>query len=258
MYEFIRAERRPVTREQAAAAVGISRKLAAFHLDKLVQAGVLRAGYGLLDDRRRVGRSPKVYEPADIDTRVSIPERRPDFIAGILVDAVLTETTADNGQQAAIRVAGERGPSTAEAERAARRPGRLGAERALTVAETVLKRHGYEPFRQSSHCIRLRNCPFHALAAQSTDLVCGLDHAYLAAFVDALRTPDPRARNPPTIEVTAVVRWSPWSSSRSCSVRWRSVWRGSARAPASSSSTSAGWCSDSAGFATKPADLDWR
>jgi hypothetical protein len=139
MYEFIRAERRPVTREQAAAAVGISRKLAAFHLDKLVQAGVLRAGYGLLDDRRRVGRSPKVYEPADIDTRVSIPERRPDFIAGILVDAVLTETTADNGQQAAIRVAGERGPSTAEAERAARRPGRLGAERALTVAETVLK-----------------------------------------------------------------------------------------------------------------------
>ena len=38
MYAFIRKARRPVTREEAAASVGISRKLAAFHLDKLVEA----------------------------------------------------------------------------------------------------------------------------------------------------------------------------------------------------------------------------
>jgi predicted ArsR family transcriptional regulator len=44
MYAFIRKARRPVTREEAAASVGISRKLAAFHLDKLVEVGLLRTG----------------------------------------------------------------------------------------------------------------------------------------------------------------------------------------------------------------------
>lgn len=36
MFDFIRQERHPVTREEVAATLGISRKLAAFHLDKLV------------------------------------------------------------------------------------------------------------------------------------------------------------------------------------------------------------------------------
>src|SRR6516225_117313 len=64
MYAFIRAARRPVTRDEAAAAVGISRKLAAFHLDKLVDAGALRARYQAAG---RVGRAPKVYEPPEAD-----------------------------------------------------------------------------------------------------------------------------------------------------------------------------------------------
>jgi predicted ArsR family transcriptional regulator len=43
LYRFVAAQPDPVTRDQAAAAVGISRKLAAFHLDKLVSAGLLEA-----------------------------------------------------------------------------------------------------------------------------------------------------------------------------------------------------------------------
>src|SRR5205814_6965297 len=38
LYSFVRAAHRPVSREEAAASTGISRKLAAFHLDKLVGA----------------------------------------------------------------------------------------------------------------------------------------------------------------------------------------------------------------------------
>jgi hypothetical protein len=39
MYDFIRRARRPITREEAAAHTDISRKLAAFHLDKMVALG---------------------------------------------------------------------------------------------------------------------------------------------------------------------------------------------------------------------------
>src|SRR5258708_6356587 len=109
MYDFIRAARHPVTRDEAAAAVGISRKLAAFHLDKLVDAGLLVAGFAAVGGVRRVGRTPKAYQPADREFRVSIPQRQHDLLAGILLDAVLTEGRREDARQAATRVAGEHG-----------------------------------------------------------------------------------------------------------------------------------------------------
>ena len=57
LYALVRAAHRPVSREEAAASTGISRKLAAFHLDKLVSAGLLRARYYVPPGPRRVGRS---------------------------------------------------------------------------------------------------------------------------------------------------------------------------------------------------------
>src|SRR5215467_5810500 len=89
LYEHVRAAGVPVTREEAAGSVGISRKLAAFHLDKLVEAGVLRARYQATGGSRGVGRTPKVYEPSDLDIRISIPQRQYDILAGILLDAVV-------------------------------------------------------------------------------------------------------------------------------------------------------------------------
>ncbi|HST48544.1 helix-turn-helix transcriptional regulator [Jatrophihabitans sp.] len=193
MYEFIRTARRPVTREQAAEAVGISRKLAAFHLDKLVGAGLLRSDYEPVGGLRKVGRTPKVYQPVDRDIRVSIPERQPDVLASILLDAVLTERAGETARQAAIRAAQDRGRQVAATEREQLRPGRLGAERALTLSETLLKRHGYEPERVSSGCVALRNCPFHPLAEQARELVCGLNHAYLTGFLAGLDAPTVQA-----------------------------------------------------------------
>jgi hypothetical protein len=98
-YDFIRAARRPITREEAAAAVGISRKLAAFHLDKLVAAGLLRTDLPRPSGVRKVGRAPKVYVPVDADVRMSIPERRPDVLAAILIDAVLSERAAETARR---------------------------------------------------------------------------------------------------------------------------------------------------------------
>jgi predicted ArsR family transcriptional regulator len=186
MYAFIRRSDRPVTRDEAAASVGISRKLAAFHLDKLVAAGLLTAGYANLSGVRRVGRTPKVYEAADVDVRVGIPQREHGILADILIDAVLTETGGESARQAALRVAVDRGRRLGESERDQARPGRLGAERALTCAGEVLERHGFEPVRDAPTLLRLRNCPFHPLAAKAPDLVCAINHAFLTGLLAGL------------------------------------------------------------------------
>lgn len=188
MYGFARRARRPVTREEAASVAGISAKLAAFHLDKLVAAGLLRARYESPAGTRKVGRKPKVYEPTEADIRVSIPERRPDVIAGILIDAVLTEEPGEGARAAALRAARQHGEETGAAERDRIRPGRLGPERSLTVSENVLARYGFEPERRAATGVRLLNCPFHQLAARSPELVCGLNHAFLGGLLCGLET----------------------------------------------------------------------
>jgi predicted ArsR family transcriptional regulator len=173
-----------VTREAAADAVGISRKLAAFHLDKLVAAGLLdaRIGTGV---ERRVGRAPKVYERAAEEVAVHVPPREPELLAGILVDAVLDERPDERAGQAVLRVARERGRAAGAAERARVRPGRVGTERALALAGTLLRQHGFEPGREPGG-LRLRNCPFHPLAAAAPELVCGLNHAFLGGVLEGL------------------------------------------------------------------------
>jgi predicted ArsR family transcriptional regulator len=185
MYAFIRRAGHPVTRDEAAASVGISRKLAAFHLDKLVAAGLLEAGYANLTGVRRVGRTPKVYEPAAVDVHVSIPQREYGLLADILLEAVLAATPRTSAHQAALDAAAEHGRRLGGAERAETR-GRLGAERALTLADQVLERHGFEPVRSTSTLLRLSNCPFHPYAAKATELVCAINHAFLAGFLDGL------------------------------------------------------------------------
>lgn len=184
LYDFARDERRPVSRDEAASAVGISRKLAAFHLDKLVDVGLLHFRF-LQPAQARVGRPPKMYAPADAEFAVSIPARRPDLMADVLAHAVLTEGGPTSVRDTAVRLARERG---ADAVRATTRPrgGRVGAERALRLAEDALVEYGFEPYRTRGTCIRLRNCPFHPLARELPELICRLNHAFVAGALDGL------------------------------------------------------------------------
>ncbi|WP_414941331.1 helix-turn-helix transcriptional regulator [Amycolatopsis sp. cmx-11-51] len=186
MYAYARRTRRPVTRDETAAAVGVSRKLAAFHLDKLVAAGLLRSGFAA-GPAVKVGRKPKVYEPVDEAVQVQLPARRHEILAGILAEAVLAEGTGETARAAVLRVAGERGLATGDEERTRTRPGRLGVERALTVAEGALRRYGFDPSRDTKTCVRLRNCPFHPLSAEAPELVCGINQAFLSGFLTGVR-----------------------------------------------------------------------
>src|SRR5215831_19131570 len=152
LYALVRAAHRPVSREEAAASTGISRKLAAFHLDKLVSAGLLRARYDAPLGPRRVGRTPKTYEPSGVDISISIPARHYDVLADILIDAIRAGASGEDPQAAATQAARAKG--------------------ALTVAGEVLDELGYEPQREAPTELRLRNCPFHPLSARAPDVVC--------------------------------------------------------------------------------------
>lgn len=186
LYEFARASRRPVSRDEAASAVGISRKLAAFHLDKLVDAGLLTSDFDNASAMR--GRPPKVYMTSDVGYAVSIPTRRHELLAEILAKGMVDEDQHGSARVGAVRAAYQRGVAAAQHVSGRVRRGRIGAERAWKLVEQVLVLNGFEPYHPASGCMRLRNCPFHPMAAAMPDLVCGLNHAFTSGVIAGLPT----------------------------------------------------------------------
>jgi predicted ArsR family transcriptional regulator len=173
LYDFVRRQDHAVGRDEAADGTGMSRGLAAFHLDKLVDAGLLAARYEApAGQPRGRGRAPKVYRAVGEGLAVTIPQRRYELIAEILADAVAG--SPDRAYEAAM-------------EGAARRGRELGAD--LSAAGTgvveALDGLGFEP-RADGDRVLLRNCPFHALAGRQTALVCGLNHRFVDGLVGAL------------------------------------------------------------------------
>ncbi|MGC1211971.1 MAG: hypothetical protein WA890_11990 [Micromonospora sp.] len=184
LYDYVRGQDHPVTRDEAAEARHISRNLAAFHLDKLVDAGLLQARYEApADQPRGRGRTPKVYEAAPGCISLTIPERRYDLMGEILAQAVAEDPT--DARSAALRLAAQRGAAIGH---------EAGGGGPLGV---VLAELGFEPADEDK-LIRLRNCPFHDLAAQQTALVCGLNQAFIAGLLDGLDRPDLKADLAPT------------------------------------------------------------
>jgi predicted ArsR family transcriptional regulator len=176
LFDYVRRQNRPVSREEAAEAQGMSRGLAAFHLDKLVDAGLLRARYQAPAGRPRGrGRAPKVYESAQESLAITIPERRYQLIAEILADAVDEDPTDVAG--AAHRHARRRGVDLGE---------QLQDEHGKADLMDVLAELGFEPKPDADGQVLLYNCPFHALAARHTSLVCGLNLAFVGGLVDGL------------------------------------------------------------------------
>ena len=188
LYVFVRAQGRPVNRDEAAAAEGISRKLAAFHLDKLVDRGLLIATYARPPGRggRGAGRTAKYYRPSERQLDVSIPERRYDLLGSILLRGARSQAPGEAPEDAARRAAEETGLEIGRTERTRRGIPPPGPERAMAVASEVLGETGYEPYRDDTGCVRLRSCPFHALAERDRDLVCSMNERLVDGVVRGL------------------------------------------------------------------------
>ena len=184
LYRFVCSQDQPVSRDQAAQAVGIARHKAKFHLDRLEAEGLLEADYVRLTGRSGpgAGRPAKRYRRGTKEFAVTLPARDYELAARIMADAivesarthspildVVKDTAAVYGSAIAA-TACEHGSS---------------ADAALEIAVRVLSNHAYEP-RRSESTVILANCPFRALAADHTDLICRLNHALLAGFADSL------------------------------------------------------------------------
>lgn len=189
LYALARASGEPITREIAAERLGISRKLAAFHLDKLVDAGLLVADFGRSTRTRTLGRTPKGYRPSSLEVSVTIPQRSYQRLAEMLLDAASSTSSKRTGYDAALRAGASAGERAGAEIRAGVRGGRIGPERGLTLAEAELRTRGFEPVRESANCVTLTNCPYQPLAAQATELVCGLNHSFITGLVRGLGAP---------------------------------------------------------------------
>lgn len=176
LYEYVVAQGRSVGRNEAAEGVGISRTLAAFHLDKLAEAGLLDTGFTRLTEAKPGpggGRPAKVYRRGRTHRKVTLPERDYQGLAALLAEVVHGLDAGDRAM-AAARAAGER----------LHEPGGLVA---------TLRARGYEPYEQD-HRVRLRNCPFHQVAAAEPLLVCAMNLALCQGIAggEATAELDPR------------------------------------------------------------------
>lgn len=176
LYDHVAAQGRAVGRNEAAEAVGISRTLAAFHLDKLADVGLLETDFARLTEAPAGpggGRPAKVYRRGRTPIEINLPERDYRALAALLAE-VVHDLDADERAVAVARAAGQR----------AHRPGGWLA---------TLRERGYEPYEHDGR-VRLRNCPFHQVAEEQPLLVCAMNLALCQAIAgpDASAELDPR------------------------------------------------------------------
>ena len=185
VYDAVRAGDGPQTREAVATATGISKRLAAFHLDLLADGGLLEVDYARPPGRSGpgAGRPAKRYRPASVDIELRVPARRYDLAARILARAVSESAPGDDPQVRALHVAREEGEQIGRL----RQPGgRLSAVATLDTAEQVLGDLGYEPARADDRCVRLRNCPFRSVVDVAPGLVCGVNDELVSGMLAGL------------------------------------------------------------------------
>jgi len=193
LYLHVARSHEPVGRDAAAAALGISRALAAFHLDRLVEAGLLTTEYRRLTGRAGpgAGRPAKLYRRADVQLDVTLPERREDVLANLFATAleadesrpVLDEAAADVGHEVGRRARREAGAGATVPQR-------------LTAVADALGSLGYEAVADGE-TVTLHNCPFDRVASGHRDLVCHTNTALMEGVVEGLGSARIQARFEP-------------------------------------------------------------
>jgi predicted ArsR family transcriptional regulator len=169
LYEHVSRATEPVGRDAAAAAAGVTRSLAAYHLDRLAAEGLLEVAYERRSGRSGpgAGRPAKLYARAEREFSASAPPRDYGLAARLLAEAAASDPTGAAGS--ALRDAA----------------GRLGREAAGEPGDVaqLLAARGYEPYEDDG-VLRLRNCPFHAAARQHPEVVCDMNLALLRGLLD--------------------------------------------------------------------------
>ena len=193
LYRYVVGRSREVSRDEAARATRISRSLAAFHLDKLVEAGLLQATFRRLSGRvgPGAGRPAKLYRRASTQFDLSLPQRRYELAARVLTQA-LTNIGDEHGLQALRDAARDWGRRLAEEPSVGTR-NPVPLKRAAQALEAC----GFEPRRTSDGQVVLGNCPFASLQADSRELICGMNLALIQGLLSGLELQGVYARLAP-------------------------------------------------------------
>ena len=183
LYQYVERQPRAVSRDEAAHAVGIGRTLAAFHLDKLVGLGLLKAEYRRLSGRsgQGAGRTSKLYRRSRRQFAVSLPHRNHELLARLLAES----------SESGARISSEAEPGRHFGRSLGRRArkrirGHPVPSRLLECVEAVLESLGFDPYRASPAEVRLRSCPFDPLSRLYMPLVCGLGQALISGIVEGV------------------------------------------------------------------------
>jgi predicted ArsR family transcriptional regulator len=193
-YLAVRTAGRPVTRAEVADEVGISVRLAAFHLEKLLSEGFLEATYGSDEKPAGVGHPAKRYRSSGLELEVSIPPRRYDLAAEILAEA-LEADSPDPPLESLAETAAEYGRQVGRRARA-----RKGASRVLTALTVI----GYEPATSGGDVV-LRNCPFRHVAQARPEIICQMNLAFVAGVLAGTQSRSLHAVLSPSIGRCCVV-----------------------------------------------------
>ncbi len=186
LYRFVIGKSEPVSREEAAIGTDVARHTAKFHLDKLVDDGLLDAEFRRPPGRGGpgAGRPSKLYRRSMREVSVSVPERRYELAGRLLAQAV-TDAAREGVpvSEALKRTVVEEGRLLGRSVvKKARSQGR-SAIREATIR--ILEDFGYEPSIDSNG-VTLINCPFHSLADEYTELVCGMNLDLIGGLLSGL------------------------------------------------------------------------
>jgi len=181
VYDIVRGSTEPLTREQVAQAADVSSRLATFHLERLLNAGLLSVSFARPQGRAGpgAGRPAKRYAPTPHQLEVTVPPRRYNFVARLLASAI--DTAPGDARAEAARRAAIEGQQLGALHRNSRLT-RAGAFRAVHHA---LASFGFEPHRDADR-LRLRNCPFHDVVDVAPTLVCPLNRDFVAGVIDGI------------------------------------------------------------------------
>lgn len=198
IYEHVVSHPDGVNRDDTARAVGVARSVAAFHLDKLLEVGLVQAEYKRPAGAGGpgAGRPAKWYRRADREVALTLPCRRYDLSSAILAEALeRTERARMNPKTAIRQVAAEEGERIGSTM--PRPPGKaIGGRSVARRLLRLLAENGYEPHLESG-VITLSNCPFHRLAEEHRDLVCSMNLTMLRSALEAAGIPPDAAELDP-------------------------------------------------------------
>ncbi len=200
LYRFVVAQPEPVSRDQAAEAVGVPRHRARFHLERLAADGLLATSHARLTGRTGpgAGRPATLYRRAPREVSVSLPDREYELAGRLLSEAVAESVRTGGPVLDAVN------RSFAAYGHAAGRAADPDGADPLDATADVLAGHGYEPRRDGDE-VHLHNCPFHALAQAQTDLICHANLCLVAAVADEVAPERVEARLEPRTDRCCVV-----------------------------------------------------